>query len=209
MKFTLFGATGGVGAQFARQACEAGHGVTAVVRDPARMAYTHPDLAVTRADVMDPEAIGPLIAGRDAVVSALGHRGPGPATVCAQSARSITAAMAAYDVRRLVVVSAAGMFTDGDGPFTRFVVKPILQRVLRENFADMSAMEQIVQASSLDWTIVRPPQLLDRPRTGTYRTSLDTTVPRGMRVARADVADLMLRTLERGEPLRRAVFLAN
>ncbi|GAB3458361.1 SDR family oxidoreductase [Streptomonospora sediminis] len=201
MNLTLMGATGGLGRAFAQRACEAGHRVTALVRDPARMDYEHPNLTTARADVTDAGALAPLLAGRDAVVSALGHRGSGPATICATAARSTTAAMAEAGVARLVVVSAAGMFTDGDGPITRMVAKPILQRVLRENFADMHAMEATVRASGLDWTIVRPPQLLDKPYTGRYRTAVGTNVRGGIRIGRADTAACMLDCVEGAEPI--------
>jgi len=74
MKITLFGATGGTGGQVIQQACEAGHEVTAVVRDAARLTRSHPRLTVVQADVIDPTAIAPAIAGSDAVVSVLGPR---------------------------------------------------------------------------------------------------------------------------------------
>ena len=42
MKITVFGPTGGTGQQLLDQACEAGHEITAVVRDPSRLTLTHP-----------------------------------------------------------------------------------------------------------------------------------------------------------------------
>lgn len=117
MRIALFGATGGTGREILRQACEGGHDVTAVVRDPARVGETHARLAVLQADVMDPAAIAPAIRGHDAVVSALGSRaGRVPTTICTGSARSIVATMEAEGVRRLLVVSAGLVATDGDGP---------------------------------------------------------------------------------------------
>src|SRR5438093_7382938 len=123
MKLTVFGATGGTGRHTVSQALAAGHHVTAVVRDPARLGVTdHPQLDVVTADVMDPDAIVTALAGRDAAVSALGAHGRGPTTVCSAGVASIIAAMRAVAVRRLVVVTASGPFTDeGDGPVTRAV----------------------------------------------------------------------------------------
>ena len=46
MKITVFGATGGIGGEVVRQALDAGHKVTAVVRDAARFDLTHPALEV-------------------------------------------------------------------------------------------------------------------------------------------------------------------
>ena len=72
MKVILFDATGGTGGQVIQQACEAGHEVTVVVRDATRLTRSHLRLTVLQADVIDPTAIAPAIAGSDAVVSVLG-----------------------------------------------------------------------------------------------------------------------------------------
>jgi putative NADH-flavin reductase len=198
MRLTIFGATGATGTQLVGQALEAGHEVTAVVRDRVRL--TVPDqqgLRVVRADVMDPEAIVPAVENADAVLSVLGHRGPGPARLLADGARSILAAMDKTGMRRLAVVSAAGAYNDpNDGLVTRLLVKPLLQRLLREAFADTHEMDRQVQASGTEWTIVRPPQLTNGPRRGRYRTAIDHTV--GRRISRADLADATLTAI--GDP---------
>ncbi|MBN6034703.1 NAD(P)-dependent oxidoreductase [Amycolatopsis sp. 195334CR] len=190
MKITVFGATGATGQHVLEQARAAGHQVTAVVRDPSKVRGT--DLTVVEADTMDPAAIEPAVAGADAVISALGTRnGRGPTTVCTDGATSIVRAMTAAGTRRLVVVSAAGLAKDNDDPFTRVLVKPIVQRMLRHPFADMTRMEALVRASDLDWTIIRPPMLTEGPR-GAYRTEVDTGVRSGMRISRANLAHAIL-----------------
>ncbi|MDV7216720.1 NAD(P)-dependent oxidoreductase, partial [Streptomyces prunicolor] len=68
MKLTVFGATGGIGQEIVRQALASGHEVTAVVRDPARLTVRGAGLEVFRADLTDPEAVRPAVAGRDAVL---------------------------------------------------------------------------------------------------------------------------------------------
>jgi putative NADH-flavin reductase len=210
VRITLFGATGGTGRQILRQACEAGHHVTAVVRDPARLAETHPRLAVLPADVMDPAAIAPAVRDHDAVVSALGSRaGRVPTTLCTDSARSITTAMRAEAVHRLVVLSAGVVTTDGDGPLTRLLLKPLLGKVLEHTTADKREMEDLIRSSGLDWTIVRPPRLTDGPRTGAYRSAIDRNVRGGLRISRADLADYVLRCLTDHGPTGAAVSVAH
>jgi putative NADH-flavin reductase len=200
VKLTVFGASGRTGTQLVRQALDAGHEVTAVVRDRGRLAVAdHPGLSVVVADVMRPAAIEGPVAGRDAVISALGaSRRPDERTaaahsrICTDSARSITTAMRAAGTGRLVVVSASGPFTEGDGPIMRYLAKPIAQRVLRDPFADLVGMEAVVRGSGLDWTILRPPRLTDKPLTGRYRTRRELNVPRGSYLSRADLAHLIL-----------------
>jgi putative NADH-flavin reductase len=208
MKIALFGATGRTGRQFLEQAGAAGHEVTAVVRDPAGLTGRS-GLSVVAADVMDPDAIGSLIAGQDAVVTAIGPRqGRKPITVQTESTASIINAMRHNGLRRLVVVSNSGMVTTGDGPVSRIVAKPILRRLLQDTWADMQRMEELVRASELDWTILRPPMLTNGKRTGAYRITLDRNVRGGIRVSRADLADGILRCLADPAFVHAAVSIA-
>ncbi|GHE98950.1 NADH-flavin reductase [Amycolatopsis deserti] len=194
MKLTVFGATGGTGVEVVRQALAAGHQVTAVVRDPARLDVpAHPRLEVVTADVFDPDSLVPAITGREAVLSALGPRDRGPSVICRDGTSSIMTAMATAGVRRLVVVSNSGMHREGDGWFTRLVVKPMLIRMLREEYADMGEMERRVIASGLDWTIVRPPKLGDGPHTGRIASETRGNVRGSFTISRADLADYVLR----------------
>ncbi|MEV0086834.1 SDR family oxidoreductase [Saccharopolyspora sp. NPDC050642] len=209
MRITIFGASGGTGKHLLEQACAAGHEVTAVVRDPARLAHDHPGLTVVTADVMDPAAIRPHVAGRDAVISAIGSRDLKPTTIQTDSTRSILDAMAAAGARRFLVVSNCGMLADGDGPVTKHVVKPILWRILRNPWTDMGHMEEVVRASGLDWTIIRPPQLTNGPRTGRYRMAVDRNVRGAKRISRANVADCLLRELADPGSVGKAIAVAN
>lgn len=217
MKLTVFGASGGTGSQVVSQALGAGHDVVAVVRDPARLPVTHQSLTVLTADVMRPADIAEAVAGRDAILSALGHsqrkqeRKTASPTLLADSARSITTAMRNTGSRRLVIVSASGPFPDeGDGPVLRYVAKPLLGRtVFAIPWRDFVAMEEVVRASGLDWTILRPPRLTDKPLTGRYRTREGMNLRGGLRVSRADLAHLALAVAGDPDTYRTAIFLAD
>jgi putative NADH-flavin reductase len=197
VRIAVFGASGGTGRLLVERAAAAGHQVVAVVRDPAQLAAVSPEVTVVPVDVTDRAAAADTIRGCDAVVSLLGPGAVrGPTTVRSDATDTIMAAMRETGVRRLVVVTAAGHSTDGDGPATRIVLKPLLSALLRHSFADMRRTEQIVRGSGLDWTLVRPPRLTDGPHTGTYRTSVDRNVRGGLRLSRADLADFLLRCVE-------------
>jgi putative NADH-flavin reductase len=195
MRLTVFGATGGIGSEVVRQAIAAGHDVVAVVRDAARLTVpAGPGLGVVTADVMDPAQILPAVKGADAVVSALGPRPGGPVTVLTDGVRSILTVMEDAGVRRLIAVSASGAFIEPEDPFvTRVVVKPLLQRFLRDAMADTRRMEGEIWASATDWTLMRPPRLTSRPGRGRYRREIDQNV--GRSIARADVAHAILAAL--------------
>jgi len=196
MNITVFGATGGTGRHVVAQALDAGHQVTAVVRDPARLAVPPREgLTVFTARLDDRATVLRAVTDADAVVDALGDHGNRPTTFRADTARVVTAAMRDAGVRRLVVISASGAHTTGDSLPIRLLVKPVLGWFLRHHFADMRAMEDVVRASGLDWTIVLPPQLTDRPATGRIRRRVDANVRGSYRMTRADLATAVLQVV--------------
>ena len=221
MKLTIVAATGGIGRQALEQALAAGHDVTAVVRDPSKLSRGVRTVAVDLADA-DPSVLDSAVAGADAVLSALGPRSSAEAGVASRGTRALVAAMQATGVRRIVVVSAAPISTvpsagrprpprhdPGDGFLMRTLLSPVIKAVFRKPYADLALMEDILRDSGLDWTVVRPPRLTDGPLTGTYRTAFGQNLRRGVLVSRADVAQLMLRVLERPETIKQAVGIAN
>lgn len=193
MKLTVFGATGGIGKEIVRQALGAGHEVTAVVRDPARLPLAGDRLEVFHADLTDPGALGPAVAGRDAVLSGLGARNRGDAGIATRLTRAVLAALEAEEVRRLLVVSAApvGPEPEGDGFLDR-AARGVVSAVLKDIYADLREMEADVARSATDWTVVRPPRLQDKPVTGAYRTVVGGFPLKGRFIGRADVAHAML-----------------
>jgi putative NADH-flavin reductase len=211
MKLTIFGATGATGTSMTEQALAAGHEVTAVVRDAARLGVpAHPRLRVVTADVMDPASIAPALEGADAVISAIGPRGTGPTTVIQDSVRSIIAAMEKTGARRFVQVSGSVVADEGESLYMRYLVKPVARRTfLRDVCADMRAGEQEIRRSDLDWTILRPPALTAKPATGTYRTAIDRGLPHGFQVSRPDLAACMLALLDDSATVHRHVAIAN
>jgi uncharacterized protein YbjT (DUF2867 family) len=212
MKVTAFGATGGIGGHVVRQALDAGHKVTAVVRDPARFGVSHPALEVaTVPGLTDPEALLPVLAGVDAAISGVGPRARKDGPVASSATRGILRAMEASGVRRFVAVSAVpvGPVPAGESWVNRRIVLPFISALLRDVYADLAEMEDEIRRSTTEWTIVRPPKLVNKPLTGTYRTSVGGNVPRGYAISRADVAHAMLAVLDDPATLRQAVGVAD
>ncbi|MBT0769132.1 NAD(P)H-binding protein [Kineosporia sp. J2-2] len=215
MKLTVIGATGGIGRSILEQAVAAGHDVTAVARDPSRVAdgvrTAGVDLgAVSGQAAADLEA---AVAGADAVLSGLGARHRSDAGVVAQGTRALIRAMRDAGARRLLVVSAAPVAAfrtppqpdPGQGAILRHLAYPVLTRVLRGVYVDLGRTEDDLAASGLDWTAVRPPRLTNGPLTGTYRTAVDQSVRAGYTISRPDVAHLMLDLAGRPESAGHAV----
>ncbi|NBM19334.1 NAD(P)-dependent oxidoreductase [Streptomyces sp. GC420] len=209
MDLTVFGATGGVGREIVRQALTAGHRVTAVVRDPARLPVTGERLQVVTAGLGDPGPLRQAVAGRDAVLSGVGPSGPRAAGIAASATRSILGAMEAEGVRRFVAVSAAplGPVPENETVLLRLLT-PVVSRVLRKVYDDLREMEDEMRRSAAEWTAVRPPRLTDAPLTGVYRRAVDANPRGGRRIGRADVAHAMLAAVDDPATVGRALGIA-
>lgn len=210
MKLTIFGATGGTGSYVVRLALDAGHDVTAIARDPARVDIRHDRLRVLRGDVLDYASVEQAVSGQDAVISCIGStRGQKSVTTYSTGTDNILRAMRAHGVRRFLCISANPLVVgNGDLLFDRVVLKPIVRQIFKESYADLRRMEAEVNRSGLDWTIMRPPRLLDRPATGRYRVAYDRNLPGGRSIARADLAGALLHMLDDSKAIHATVTVA-
>jgi putative NADH-flavin reductase len=208
MKLVVLGATGGVGLEIIRQAMEQGHSVTAFVRSPAGLKPFQDRIAIKRGDLLNRTELERAIEGHDAVLSGFGPRVPiakSDANLLRDFAAALTTAMQDGSVRRVVVVSTAFLFKDSIVPPTYLLGRLLFPGVV----VDAAAMERIFVESDLDWTIVRPPQLTDKPRTGKYRVR-EGHLPRfGFNISRADVADCFLKTVEDRASVRKILGASN
>lgn len=226
MKITIFAATGGIGRCLLEQSLVAGHDVRVVVRSPEGLPVHLRDQAQeVIADLAnaDPKVLESAVVGADAVLSTLGpRRAMSEPGIASRGTQAIVNAMQTTDTGRIVAVSGAGIGTirspgnpnppkhdRGDGFFMRHFGARLSRALMGKHLADVAVMEDILRNSSLDWTVVRPPLLTDKPRTGTYRTAYGQNVRGGFSISRADVADFMLRALDRPETIKQAVGIAS
>jgi hypothetical protein len=91
----------------------------------------------------------------------------------------------------------------------RHLLSPLVKASLHQSYADLALMEDVLRASDLDWTAIRPPRLTDKPPTGTYRIAYGQNVRGGLSISRADVAHLMLEVLSQAEAIKQTVGIAD
>lgn len=204
MRIAVFGASGATGRQVVDRALEEGHEVTVLVRDPAAFGVRHDRLEIVVGDVGQVRWVEEVVRGQDAVISALGTNQNGPVSVCGDGVEVILAAMEKHGVRRLVVVSAHGAAESHDRSLYVLVVWATVGNKMR----DKERMEKLIRASSVDWTIVRPPALTEGPRTGAYRTGTDLPIKLTSKISRADLADFLLREATGGSFVGRTPRIA-
>jgi putative NADH-flavin reductase len=208
MKLVVLGATGGTGLELVRQSIERGHSVTAFVRSPERLKPFQDRIAIKQGDLLNRAGLEWAIQGHDAVVSGFGPRVPvskADANLLEKFAVAVTTAMLNAGVRRAVVESVAFLFRDSILPPAYLLGRLLFPATV----ADASAMERVFEESGLDWTMVRPPELTDKPYTGRYRVR-EGHLPRfGFKISRADVADFMIRSVENHAASRKVVGVSN
>jgi putative NADH-flavin reductase len=208
MKLVVLGATGGTGLEIVRHATARGHSVTALVRSPDRLKQFWDRITIRQGDLLDSGDLQQAIQGHDAVVSAFGPRVPiskDDATLLRRFAMALTSTMKKTDVRRVVVESVAFLFKDAILPPAYLLGRLLFPRTV----ADASAMERVFAESQLDWTMVRPPELTDKPYSGKYRVRVGRLPLFGFKISRADVADFMIKAIENRASIRQVVGVCN
>ena len=220
MRLTVIGATGGIGRSLVTQAVEAGHDVTAVVRDPAGL---EADVRFVPVDMSepDPAALSSAVAGADAVLSALGPRRRAERGIVSRGTAALVAAMSATGTRRVLIVTGVGISTvrtpnrprpprrePGAGFVMRHFATPLSRMVIGSHMADVAAAEEILACSGLEWTAVRPPYLTDGPLIGDYQVAFGRSLGRAFRLSRADAAHCMLRVIGDPRAVGRTVTVA-
>jgi len=210
MKIVVFGATGGTGRQVVTQALACGHEVTAIVRNPAAVDIRHERLEIVKGDVLDRSSISPWIAGKDAVLSALGVNHRKPTTVYSEGTGNIVKAMREEGVHRLICLSSAGLAIPSDTPFMqRLVIQFVIQPMYKYAYEDMARMEAMVRTTGLDWTVIRPPRLTNGAMTGTYRTAVKQPLHKAQGISRADLADYMMKSIQDSSSFQAVVEISN
>jgi len=195
-RILIFGASGRTGLQLVEQALEAGHFVTAVVRSPEKFALGHKNLYVHKGDVLDLNSFNHVMKGHDVILSALGATSTAPTTVFSEGVRNMIQAMNVSGLSRLVVLSALAVEINPIMPWwQRLFIRYILQPILKNMYADTLKMEYILKQSRLDWTIMRPPQLVDKKVSGQYRVEVGNHLSGANRISRADLAHYIIHHL--------------
>ncbi len=207
MKILVIGAAGKTGEAIVTQALAAGHTVTAFVHNTEK--FVGEGARVIEADVLDPAAVEAAVAGQEAVLDALGGHTPWKQTsLDANAARNIIAAMHRHGVKRLLVVSAIGVGGTADlvPSWYEHLIMPTL---LRGAMKDKEAMEPLVEASGLQWTLVRPGHLVDGEATGQVHVFESGNGETAHKITRADVAAFLLDALAHGRYIGSAVNIAS
>jgi putative NADH-flavin reductase len=202
MKLFILGATGKTGGVLVADAVPRGHRVTTFGRSAFSGPYKAQVLNL-EGNPMSEAELADALPGNDAVLSVLGTRGLGATSVLEESSRATIAAMRKAGVKRLIILSSA-LLDKNIGVVNRIVARTIL----RHFSSDQLAMEKLVTASDLDWTVLRPPRMTDSAPDGQSTAMLgEPPDSSGMTITKEEVARVMLDTAEKRRYVRELVHI--
>ncbi|RUS23989.1 hypothetical protein BC938DRAFT_474306 [Jimgerdemannia flammicorona] len=220
IKIAVIGATRGCGHLSVVQALQAGHQVSVLVRDPARLqlsAEAKTRVTIHTGDVRTYEDVRKIVEGQDVIISAIGSAvdlsnitNPiQDGTICTEGTANILKALkslhtAGLHVPRLISISSMGIGEHKRD--TPYLLRPFYDIVLHKPHIDKQRMEIAIEASEwLEWILVRPALLTNGAHTGKYRVLGNGG---GYTVSRADVADFIIKNLESTEWVKKGPVLA-
>ncbi len=196
-KIALFGASGQTGKEFLKKALEKGYLVKALVRSPEKIEVTHPNLEILKGDVLNAPDVQSTVTGCEIVVSLFGHVKGSPDWLQTNGTKHIVAAMKQEKISEIISLSGGGLpYPEKDQPkfadqAIRFIMKVAVPKVLN----DAIEHHQVLKNSGLKWVIVRGPRLTNDVKKGSYRVGW-VGVNAGTKIARADLADFILKQVE-------------
>lgn len=212
-RITVLGGTGYGGGAVVREAARRGHEVVAV----SRTAPERPVPGVTQVtgSVLDPDVLGPVVAGADVVFEALSPRGDMAGKVEGVFADLVQ--LARGNGTRLGVLGGASSLLVSPGGPRLLDVEPAEPEVLPEVELGIRKLETLEAApEDLDWFYVSPAAefgaWVPSPETGHYRTSDDVLLrdPDGRsEISAADLAIAVLDEIEQPSHRRRRFHVAH
>ena len=209
MKVIIFGATGTVGKLAVERVLADGHFVSAFARRPWNLNIDHSALNLVAGDAMDEEMVADAVQGHDAVIITLGSGMSRRSVIRSEGTKNIIRAMKMHGVMRLICQSTLGAHESWSN-LNFFWKRIMFGALLRPVFLDHELQEDLVRASGLNWTLVRPSAFTDGPALGTYREGFscnDRSLT--LKISRADVAEFLQSQLSDVRYTQKAVGLSN
>ncbi|MFN4810199.1 MAG: NAD(P)-dependent oxidoreductase [Bacteroidota bacterium] len=213
MKVTIFGATGFSGQGILAEAIKQGHEVTILVRDTSKVHFKHKNLTIIEGNVLDPKIVASILQHQEAVIQCLGVGGKGdgkPSTFISDATRVIVEEMQKQNIKRLIAMSnvGAGNSLAFQPWFFTNIILPYFMNWLKVIIDDKNRMEPIIMSSNLDWTIVRCPNIVDKPSKGTCNATLDG---KGLKlsITRSDLSKFIVDNLKQVQFNKQAPSVSN
>ena len=188
-KIALVGASGQAGSRILKELSDRGHQVTAIARNPEKIAVL-PNVTAVMGDVADSAALAAVLAGHDAVVSSVHFTASDP--------HALIDAVRASGVARYLVVGGAGSLDVAPG--VRLLDSPDFPEAYRaEAIKGAEFLDLLKAQGDLDWTFLSPSAaFVPGERTGVFRLGKDSllTNDQGSSISFEDYAIALVYEIE-------------
>ena len=207
MKLLILGGSRGIGKALLESSIKRGLDVTVLARFPKKIDMDDSQVNLIKGDVLNREDLKSALHGQDVVCSCIGVPITfKPVSLFSRAAENIVDVMKTNTDQKFIAITGIGAGNSkGHGGFLYDkIFKPIFLSTI---YQDKDREEEIIQASTLDWLIIRPAGLTNGPQTGSYRVieNLDGIVAK--RISRMDVADFILNQVEEPKLFGKTVLL--
>ncbi|MUG43963.1 NAD(P)-dependent oxidoreductase [Paenibacillus woosongensis] len=192
MNISILGATGRVGRQIAALALQDGHQVTALVRDPDKIAIMEKQLTLVKGNALNKENIARVLHGQNVVFSALSTDG---STTLSASMPLIIEAMYKEGIKRIITIGTAGILQSRAQPHLLRYESAESKRKLTRAAEEHHKAYELLRQSRLDWTIVCPTYLPEGKHVGAYRVERDFLPEGGSEISVSDTAEFAYRQI--------------
>jgi putative NADH-flavin reductase len=213
MKVIIFGATGFSGQAILANSIKQGHEVTILVRDASKIPIKHQNLNIVEGNVLNPQTVASVLHHQEAVIQCLGVGGKGdgkPTTFISDATKIIVDEMQNKKIKRLIAMSnvGAGNSIAFQPWFFTKIILPYFMKWLKVIIEDKNRMEPIIMNSNLDWTIVRCPNIVDKPAKGRCNATLDG---KGLKlsITLSDLSKFMVDQLKQTAFIKQAPSVSN
>jgi putative NADH-flavin reductase len=213
MKVIIFGATGFSGQAILANSIKQGHEVTILVRDASKIPIKHQNLTIVEGNVLNPQTVASVLHHQEAVIQFLGVGGKGdgkPTTFISDATKIIVDEMQNKKIKRLIAMSnvGAGNSIAFQPWFFTKIILPYFMKWLKVIIEDKNRMEPIIMNSNLDWTIVRCPNIVDKPAKGRCNATLDG---KGLKlsITLSDLSKFMVDQLKQTAFIKQAPSVSN
>lgn len=140
--------------------------------------FKHKNLTVVEGNVLNRKEVNSILQNQDAVIQCLGVGGKGdgkPTTFISDATKIIVEEMEKNKVNKLIAMGnvGAGNSVAFQPWFFNKIILPYFMKWLKVIIDDKNRMEPIIMNSQLDWTVVRCPNIVDKPVKGSCKATLD------------------------------------
>jgi uncharacterized protein len=180
MRVVLYGATGMIGSRILKELLSRGHTVTAVVRDPSKLA-AQKNLTIEKGDMLDADGIAKVAKGSDVVISSYappaGPQGPLPDQLhlLVEATKALVAGVRRAGAPRMIMVGGAGTLEISPG--LEIVDSPGFPEGYKGIALAHREAKNVLRESNLNWTYFSPAMMIQPgERTGKFRLGLDSLI---------------------------------